>query len=215
VRLWIISAVLAVVFAAGLPQNASAQGSSPPAGWCSDSGDTCLSTEHRDGARVVELRWPVLYADSAEICVLAPSGRKDCVTAPAGALGEDVFGVSLDWARAFPHRGPGVYLLEGPPALADVGFAVGSGRRLCRPEGNPDLPGFRYRTQTRRVSCNAATRIQVRAERVRCAESLCAGRVRRVLGYRCRFGSLSSTRFEQAITCTRGQRWARWLRTYD
>lgn len=206
-----VVAIFATVFA----ERASAQSSSPPAGWCSDSGDTCLFTEQRDGVRYVELRWPVLYAETGEICLIAPSGRKDCRTGPAGELGDGSFGVSLDWAQAFPHRGPGVYTLDGPPALFDVGFAVGAGRTLCRPAGNPDLPGYRYRTQTRRTGCAAAQRVQVRAERLRCARSLCPGRTRRARGYRCRFGPLSRTRFEQTITCTRAQRSISWIRTYD
>jgi hypothetical protein len=211
-----ISLIVAFVAVTAVwPAGAGAQSSSPPAGWCSETGDTCFFTEQRGGVRYVELRWPEPYADSGEICVIAPNGRKDCVTAASGQLGEGVYGVSLDWPNAFPHRGPGVYTLDGPPAIADVGFAVGPGRTLCRPNGSSDLPGYRYRTEVRTVSCAAAKRVQVRAERLRCARALCPRQTRSIQGYRCRFGPLSATRFEQAISCTNGRRSIRWIRTYD
>lgn len=107
--------------------------------WCSETGDSCLSTYVRDGVRFVRSSYAARYMKRDTLCVRAPNGNERCRTGRLGKGRGGVWHLTYRWRRAFKPQGPGVYRVFNGPVpggwsrgVPSVSFRVGDRRRSHR-----------------------------------------------------------------------------------
>lgn len=185
-------------------------------GWCSQTGDTCLSTSEENGVRYVSLGAPEKYANRAAICIASPGGRRDCRSGRVKRF-RSFYRVKLRWAARFPNRGPGRYRIIGPPEYENVAFEVGTGFELCAPVPDTETPGFASEVRVARIPCALARKFIPRVEEHERRTRQCAempqcreNRTVTVQGFRCRFGPIVERSATQPVRCRRARKRVNW-----
>lgn len=87
---------------------ALASSASAVSGYCSPTGDYCISSTRQAGAVFLQLR-TFSFRGRVRICVTNPAARRVCRTFPLRSRPAGVYEVKIRWHRHFPNGGPGTY----------------------------------------------------------------------------------------------------------
>lgn len=84
--------------------------------WCSESGDSCVSTFVRDGIRYVRSAYAERYVTRDTICVVGPR-REECRGGRLRRSPRGVWHVTKRWRASYSFQGAGVYrVYAGTPS---------------------------------------------------------------------------------------------------